>query len=309
MSSGRVLVTGATGFVGRHTLAPLINGGHEVHAVARRPGEAHGDGVCWHAADLLDGAAIRALVAEVRPERMLHLAWYAEHGLYWAADENLAWVGASLELLRAFAAAGGRRAVLAGTCAEYAWGGTAPLHEQGSSLAPASLYGAAKHALAIVASPWAAQSGVSLAWGRIFFLYGPHEHPERLVSSIARRLAAGRPAPCSTGEQRRDFMHVADAAAAFVALVDSAVEGPVNIAAGQAPTVAELAVELGRLAGRPELIRLGELPARPGDPAVIAADVERLRHEVGFDRDRDLSAGLADALAWWRARPLAQRTA
>ena len=110
----RILLTGATGFIGRHVL-PRLKG--EVHAVTTRPPPA-GDSVRWHRADLLSSAEI---VAEVRPEVLVHLAWYVEPGRYWTAPENIQWVEASLALLRAFAGAGGRRAVVAGTSAEYDW--------------------------------------------------------------------------------------------------------------------------------------------------------------------------------------------
>jgi len=145
----RILLTGATGFIGRHVL-PRLQG--DVHAVTRHASPA-GDGVTWHRADLLASAAI---VTEVRPEVLVHLAWYVEPGRYWTAPENIRWVEASLALLRAFAAAGGRRAVLAGTSAEYDWqalGGRC--HEQRTPLRPATLYGAAKHALHTAAAPYA----------------------------------------------------------------------------------------------------------------------------------------------------------
>src|SRR6202035_1989630 len=135
----RVLLTGSTGFIGRHTLAALVRGGHEVHAVARRRGpDTHG--VRWHEADLLESADV---VEQIEPEILVHLAWYAEHRKFWSSVENLRWVEASLALLRAFARAGGRRAVLAGTCAEYGW--SRELYSEDAPLQPATLYGAAKH--------------------------------------------------------------------------------------------------------------------------------------------------------------------
>ena len=109
----------------------------------------------------------RSLYRDVQPELLLHLAWYAEHGKFWSSPENLRWVASTLDLLAAFAAAGGRRSVLAGTCAEYDWGATAgPCEELSTPLRPATLYGAAKHGLHVVASAYAAQAGFELAWAR-----------------------------------------------------------------------------------------------------------------------------------------------
>ncbi len=224
----RVLVTGASGFIGRHALPLLVGRGYDVHAVTRtdlRP--AAMDGVRWHRCDLLDGAQSDAVVDEVRPTHLLHFAWYATPPDYWTSPDNLAWVEASLHLLRRFAQLGGERAVLAGTCAEYdlAHGYCS---EELTPLRPATLYGASKHALQVVS----ARAEFSTAWGRIFFLYGPAEHPSRLVASVIRALMQDHVAPCSHGRQVRDFLHAQDVASAFVALLDSEVEGPVNIASG-----------------------------------------------------------------------------
>lgn len=301
----RVLVTGASGFVGRHTLAPLRDAGYEVHAVSSRAAPAGGSPatVHWHHADLLAPAAAAELIASVRPSHLLHFAWCTEPGVYWTTLENIAWVQSSLSLLRAFGEAGGRRAVLAGTCAEYAWAPSTHCIEEGDGatpLHPATLYGAAKHGLHVVAEGWARQSGVSLAWGRIFFLYGPHEHPKRLVSAVARALLCGEEAPCSHGRQVRDFLGTPEAGGAFAALLRSEVTGPVNIASGESVSLAEVVETLARTAGRPDLLRLGALPANPSEPQRLTADVRRLREEVGWSHTISLREGLERTVEWWR---------
>lgn len=295
----RVLVTGASGFIGAHALAPLIAAGHEVHAVSTggAPRDALPE-VTWHTANLL--ADPESVVAEVEPERLLHLAWYAEHGKFWTSPENVRWVEASLALLRAFAAAGGERAVLAGTCAEYDWTAGDGVFAEDAPLRPATLYGAAKRGLHEVAQALAAEAGFGLAWGRVFFLYGPGEDERRLVGAVASALARGQRAATGAGTQTRDFLHVADVGAAFAALVDSGVDGPVNVASGEGRTLREVIETLGAIAGRPDLLDIGALPARPDDPDVLVADATRLRDEVGFTPRFGLEDGLAETLAWWR---------
>ncbi|MBV9773458.1 MAG: NAD(P)-dependent oxidoreductase [Gemmatimonadetes bacterium] len=304
----RVLLTGATGFIGRHAVETLLARGYEVHAVASPTGATPSAGVTWHRGDLLDPGTAGRLAAEVRPSHLLHFAWYVEPGAFWTSPENLRWVGATLELLRAFRESGGARAVLAGTCAEYEWGHDV-CTEGATPLAPATLYGACKHAVREAGSAYARQSGLSLAWGRIFLLYGPHEPPGRLVSSLATSLLKGEPAACSRGTQLRDLLHVQDVADAFVALLGSGVEGPVNVGSGTPVAVSEVAVELGRAAGRPELVRLGALPDRPGDPPRLCADVSRLRDATGWRPRYDLAAGLGHTVEWWRARMREERNA
>jgi nucleoside-diphosphate-sugar epimerase len=285
----RVLVTGATGFVGRHAPPLLAERGYEVHAVGST------------AADLLDPAAAVSLIEQVRPSHLLHFAWYAVPGKFWSAPENAAWVEASIRLLRAFSDAGGERATMSGSCAEYDWTGSGVLSELRTPLLPSTYYGVSKHALASVGAGLAAERGFSFAWGRIFFGYGPHEQPGRLVSQVAAALVKGEPAPTSEGTQRRDFLHARDVAAAFVALLDSDVEGPVNIGSGDAVAVRDVISLIAAAAGRPDLVRWGEIPQRPGDPPVLEADVARLRDEVGWTPGIPLEEGIRETVEWWKA--------
>lgn len=292
----RVLVTGASGYIGRHAVAALERRGVEVVAL----GSAQ--------ADLLAPDGPERAVAAAGADVLLHLAWYAEHGRFWTAPENLDWVGASLRLLRAFAAGGGRRAVMAGTCAEYGWVGLdGPCVEGGTPLAPATLYGAAKHATHVAAEAYARQEGVSFAWGRVFFSFGPGEAPGRLVAAVARSLLAGEEVPTTEGTQVRDFIAVEELGDAYAALVESGVEGAVNVASGRGVTVRDLVALVGRETGREDLIRYGALPARADDPPFLVADVGRLERETGWRAGEPLEDGVARAVAWWRERARGSR--
>lgn len=304
-ASRRVLVTGATGFIGRHVLEPLLRRGFDVHAVTSRPAPPAQApaGVSWHRADLLDQHAHGALVAAVAPSDLLHLAWYAEHGRFWTSTENLRWSAATIALVQAFVEAGGRRAVCAGSCAEYRWGDPGPCVEGLTALEPATLYGTAKHATRMLLEAAADPLGIELAWGRVFLLYGPAEAPGRLVASVARALVAGERARTGDGTQIRDFMHVADVAGAFAALLDSGVEGAVNIGSGEGRPLHDVVRAIAAAAGRPELLDIGVLPARAGDPQQLVADVSRLRDEVGFVAQIGLDEGIERTVAWWRDQP------
>jgi nucleoside-diphosphate-sugar epimerase len=296
------MLTGATGFVGRHALVALAQAGHEVHAVARKGGHEAG-GVTWHEADLLAGCDV---VRDVEPEVLVHLAWYTEHGRYWTSVENLRWVEASLALLRAFAAVGGRRAVVAGSCAEYEW--SRDIYPEDAVKRPATLYGASKHGLETIARAFAEQAEISLAWGRLFFLYGPHEAPARFVPSLVRALLRGESASMTDGSQRRDFLNSADAGRAFAALADSSLTGAVNIASGEGVALRDLARQIASYAGDVDSLQIGAVPSRDGDPPSLVADVRRLREELGWVPRIALDDGLRDTVASWRERLLAEES-
>lgn len=303
----RLLVTGATGFVGMACLRQLAAAGLSVHAVARsRRGPLPG-GVTFHAADLLDAEQTARLIDDVRPTHLLHLAWVATPGVYWTSPDNALWAEASAHLLRCFAERGGRRAVLAGTCAEYDWTKAGVCHETRTPVAPATPYGKAKDRLRRWAEAFAGRAGVDLAWARLFFVYGPGEAAGRLVPAVAAAALGGVPAECSPGLQERDFLHVEDAADALLSLTFGGTTGPVNVGSGRPVAVRHVAADVAGAAGRPELLKLGAKPAAPGEPPLLVADTTRLREEVGWSPRIELTPGLKQTVAWWRQRNALER--
>jgi len=297
----RVLVTGAAGFVGRHCLPILLAQGFVVHAAdiivpADRP-----DGVLWHDVDLLNAQKAGELMAAIRPTHLLHFAWYVEPGDYWTSPENLRWLESSLHLLRCFRAAGGERVVMAGTCMEYDLK-SGFCSEFTTPLAPSSLYGTCKNALQNVLRDFARETNLSSAWGRIFFLYGPYENPQRLVSSVILNLTRNKMALCTHGDQIRDFLYVKDVASAFVSLLKSDVKGPVNIASGRPKALKEIIWSIADRMGKSKLIRLGALPEKANEPPRIVGDTGRLSNEVLWKAQYDIESGILETIDWWQER-------
>lgn len=299
----RVLLTGATGFIGSHVARRLLASGHGVTAVVRPAGDP------WRIEDLFGSitvipgdlstpSALRGPLASARPDLVVHLAWGGQLGA--PAQDNLTALSASLELLRMVSEIGCRRVMIAGTCFEYE-AGEGELTED-SPAVPRDLYGACKQALFLAASRFAGRAGLQLTWPRIFYVYGPGEDPRRLVPSVALALLENRPAPTTRGEQVRDYLHVEDVADALVTIAERGAAGVVNVASGRTVTVREIVTGIGELLGRPDLLRIGELSYREGEPMRIVAGVRRLREEVGWKPRYDLVGGLTQTVTWWKNR-------
>jgi nucleoside-diphosphate-sugar epimerase len=202
--------------------------------------------------------------------------------------------------------------VTAGSCAKYDWSSVDVCREASSPLAT-SASGAAPYAICKVAlqnmlSSYRQHNGLSIASGRIFSPFGPYEHPDRLVPSVVQDLLLQRDAPCSHGSQIRNFVHVTDVSQAFAALLDSALEGPVNIGSDERVSIAAVLECIAKQIGRPDLLRLGARPVLTNEPSILVPDGRRLYDELGFRPGFTLEEGLADTISWWQGA-LARGTA
>lgn len=297
----KVLLTGGTGFIGQHCPPLLLSQGYEVHATYSNAAGVQHSGLSWHQVDLLDCGQIAQLMAKIRPSHLLHFAWYAEPNQYWTSSQNFHWVQASLALLEEFANQGGQRVVMAGTCAEYNWQ-YGYCSENVTPLAPSSLYGTCKHSLQAMLAAYSHQFNLSSAWGRIFFLYGPYEHPTRLVASVIGALLQEKPARCTHGEQIRDFLYVCDVAEAFVKLLDSPVAGAVNIASGNPIRVKTVIKKIAELLNRLDLVQWGAVPLSEREPPLLVADVKRLTEEVAWKPAARLENQLEKTIRYWQTK-------
>ncbi len=271
----RLVLTGATGFIGRALVPALRARGFAIHAMLRDPSQAPA-GTVAHRADLLLPGTFGPVLAEIRPTHLLHGAWNVGPG-YWQSAANADWVETSLALLRTFRATGGGFALGLGTGAE------AEGFEAGGTATP---YGAAKRAMG---EAWLAAGGT--AWARLFFPYGPGDRPNRLLPAALAAFRAGQDFACTDGTQRRDFIHVRDVATLLAGLIAQTATGRFDIGSGIATPVAcaldLLAAAVG--AGQPQP---GAIPNRAGEAACLVADPAPLARQ-GLHARIPLAAGLA----------------
>ena len=290
----RLLITGATGFIGRLCLKAAAGFG-ELHAVSR---EARGgDGVVWHRADLREPAQAAALVRAVKPTHLLHSAWIATPGVYIRSPENLDWLTATVTLARAFGETGGQRFVGIGSSAEYA-PGNEPCAEDTTPIRPVTIYGQCKVATWLGVQAAARHHGFSAAWGRVFLPYGPGDAVPRLIPVLIASLRAGKPIETTEGRQRRDFVFATDAADLLVRMLRGTATGGYNVGSGRGVPVRQ-AIEMlaDRVGASHDLLRFGARPLAEGEPMELVADMKKVESDFGWRPATTLEDGLDWAVA------------
>lgn len=272
----RVLLTGASGFVGRQVLAALQRAGAEVRLVLRA-----GTADRLAAGAPQDHVSTPDLFAESAAwwqeacngiDAVIHAAWYAEPGKYLQSPLNMDCLQGTLQFARGAAQAGVRRFVGVGTCFEYDMSGG--YLSVDTPLMPTSPYAGAKAAAWMSLANWLPTQNVEFAWCRLFYLYGEGEDARRLVPYLRARLAAGQPAELTSGNQIRDFLDVAQAGALIADTALGGRSGAINICSGKPVTVREMAEGIAKEYGRPDLLQFGVRPDNTTDPPCVVGIVQ-----------------------------------
>ena len=319
--TARVLVTGATGFVGRHLLDLLAQEDVEI-AAWRKAGAgeilpaAHASSprVRWMDVELTDPASVRAAVRVASPDHVYHLAGAAHVGRSW--DETTATLEANvlgthylLEALRA--AAPGARVLLPCSGLVYR-ASTGPLSEE-SPMGPTSPYGVSKLAQEMLGRLAWEQDRQPVLVSRSFNHVGPGQAPIFFASSFARQVAlaeAARAAPVidvGNLDARRDLTDVRDTVRAYRSLVALGTPGrPYNVCSGRAYRVGDI---LDLLIGQARVeVQVRQDPARlrPHDVPLVLGDPSRLTSETGWTASIPMERTLHDVLEDWRERARTQ---
>lgn len=270
----KVLLTGASGFVGRQVAKALIADGCNVTATVRGDKSVpEGLAATIAVEDLF--TRDRTFWAETCAgfDTVVHVAWYAEPGLYLSSEKNLTCLSGTLALAQGAVDAGVRKFVGVGTCFEYDLAApdlaaSQPLRPE-SPLGPTTLYGAAKSSVWLTLSELLKLTPVEFAWCRLFYLFGEGEDPRRLVPYLKARLSESQPCELTAGTQVRDFLDVAEAGRRIARAALGPHNGALNICSGQPITVRDFALNIANDFGRPDLLRFGVRPDNESDPPFV----------------------------------------
>jgi nucleoside-diphosphate-sugar epimerase len=291
----KVLVTGASGFVGRAVASTLSRHGFEVHVCSSKPGLS--SSFSFHEANLLNPEMVYELFARVKPTYLVQLAWCTGHGSYWKDVANLDWLCANTHIARAFTANGGEYALFAGTSAEYGWDTLAPLDE-GAPLLPSSLYGGAKLGSYNSLSAYFSQVGLRFGWARLFNPFGENEDPRRLIPKICRKLIHGEHVHFDAGLEQRDFLHIDDLAEAFHSVMMHKIQGAVNIGSGEPVSIRDAVMSIASAAGRKDLVHFSD-EGKERMSSIIVANIDKLKIETGWKPAHTFDNRILQTYSWW----------
>ena len=302
----RALVLGASGFVGRWVVRALAGAGAHVVAVTRSStDDAPPESAERIAADLSAPGAVEAILLGRRPRYLFNLAGYGVDPLERSESDSEA-INALLPQRLAVAAATLAATqpltwVQAGSMAEVGASDTGFGEEQPP--APVTPYGRAKLAGSRALAAACARGPLRGCVGRLFMVYGPGEHPARLLPSLIETARTRTPLDLSSGRQRRDFVYVAEASEALLRLGALDLPGSVvNVASGHAHSVRAFAETAADLLGMPrELLRFGARAANPYDVAEGPVTNARLRALTNWSPALSIAEGIAETIRVVRA--------
>jgi UDP-glucose 4-epimerase len=292
----RVLVVGASGFLGRHLCPRLFAAGAEVHAVSRRRVRHHPAAARWWTADVADEASTRELVHAVKPDVVLHLGAFthAASDLELVLPTFRSALASTVNLLTALTRQGCRRIVLAGSMEEPVGDATV--------VRPASPYAAAKWAASAYARMFHALYHTPVVIARLTLTYGPGQLERKVIPSTILSLLRGQPPRVSSGTRSWDVIYVDDAVEALMHLAEG--RGPdgatVDIGTGRLTTLRSVVERLVAIVDPAIVPAFGAIPDRPLTDS-RAADATATAALLGWRAATPLEVGLRRTVDWYRA--------
>jgi GDP-4-dehydro-6-deoxy-D-mannose reductase len=306
------LIIGAAGFVGGHLITRLEADGMPV-AATKLPNETIEGDASVYDLDILDAHAVRALIEDIKPECIFHLAAQSSVALSWkepalTVDINVKGAVHVLEAVRVMKHPA--RVLLIGSSEEYGAVRPAqlPVNEE-TPLRPGNIYAATKAAQDMLGAVYADAYGMDVLMIRAFNHIGPGQSPKFAVSDFCRQVArieAGLQEPIirvGNLSAKRDFTDVRDVARAYSLLAQKGKGGVAyNVGSGRSASIQSILDIILAQAKADIRVERDETRFRPADVPVMEADIARLQEAAGWRPEIPVSDTIADTLAWWRAQ-------
>lgn len=283
----KVLVTGATGFVGRHVVQALLARGCEVRAVARNA-ETAAD-LSWINAVEFIAADIHAPTLNIQAltdgvDALVHLAWpgLPNYQALFHFEHNLM---ADYRFIKSAVEAGVSQVLVTGTCFEYGLQ-SGPLSEQ-TAAQPSNPYGLAKNTLRVFLQNLQQAQPFTLQWARLFYLHGEGQNPNSLLAALDRAIDAGDDSfNMSAGDQLRDYLAIETAAGYLAAILQQReFDGVINCASGQPISVRALVEQRLQARGSSIRLNLGHYPYPTHEPMAFWGVTDRLQQLLGAEHE------------------------
>ncbi len=306
----RVIVTGATGFVGANLARRLLQEGHEVHLLVRQGFapwriEAIRADVSLHEVDLGDRESLLPVIDEIRPDWVFHLA---THGAYSSQNDLSQIVRTNIlgtvNLVEACLKSGFEAFVNTGSSSEYGFKDHAPSEKEW--LEPNSYYAVGKASATLFCRHTAQSRGVLLPTLRLYSVYGPYEEPARLMPALIVRGLRGELPPLVNPDVARDYVYVDDICEAYLLAATRTGQEPgavYNLGTGVQTSLGEVVSTARRLMNITAEPQWGAMPNRQWDTSVWVADHRKALDELGWRPEFTFERGLGRMHGWFLENP------
>ena len=309
----KLLVTGGAGFIGSHFAESAIAAGHEVSVLDDfndfyDPAIklANIDSIAPHIQlfknDIRDGASVHSIVANVKPDAIVHLA--ARAGVRPSIQEPELYIDTNIKgtfnLLEAARKAGVPRFISASSSSVYGVLKTAPFREDMCLNQTISPYAATKLAAEQLCSNYSHLYGLRCISLRFFTVYGPRQRPDLAIHAFTRAIHEGRPIKqFGDGSTRRDYTYIEDILQGLTACLNY--QGPLcdvfNLGESETTTLGALISTIEQALGKTALIEV--LPEQPGDVPLTYADISKAKELLQYNPHTKIAAGIPRFVDWF----------
>ncbi|MET2984909.1 NAD-dependent epimerase/dehydratase family protein [Aureibaculum conchae] len=294
----KIIVTGVSGFIGNHCIPFLLERRYEIHAISRTQKEDDNKNVNWYYIDLFDTAKVEEVFKQVKATYFLHLAWKVESGLKLNSNENEKWFHLSKKLTDFFYLYGGERLLVTGSCFEYDHS-DGIISEEKTDLKPNNEYGKNKNKLYQHLKKTSEERGISYAWARIFFTFGPGQKPQSLVPYVISSIINNNIIETTDGNQKYDYVYVEDVALALVQVLESDYIGAVNISSGKTLKLKELISSIAKKFDKEDFIKFGVRERPKGSPDMVLGLNDVLVKETNWKANYTLDQAIEKTIKYY----------